>query len=106
MVSRGPYGSFLEKGSSLLQWLLLCKCFISRQIILIPERNLGFWGNSPPTPPQRQHTMTQTPISHLRQNVSLGEVECLVKVKKKTLQKPCTINFARFRIQKDRDQSK
>ena len=32
-------------------------------------------------------------------------IECLVKVKK-TLQKPCTINLALRRIQKDRDQSK
>ena len=35
----------------------------------------------------------------------LGEVECLVKVKKKTPQKPCAINLAQRRIQKDRDQS-
>ena len=31
---------------------------------------------------------------------------CLIKVKKKTLQKLCTINLAQRRIQKDRDQSK
>ena len=31
---------------------------------------------------------------------------CLVKVEKKTLQKPCTNNLAHRRIQKDRDQSK
>ena len=32
---------------------------------------------------------------------------CKIKVKKKkTLQKPCTINHAQRRIQKDRDQSK
>ena len=31
-------------------------------------------------------------------------IECLVKVKK-PLQKPCTINLAQRRIQKDRDQS-
>jgi len=42
-VSRGSYGSFLEKGGCLLQWLLLCKSFFSGQIISIPERNLGFW---------------------------------------------------------------
>ena len=32
-------------------------------------------------------------------------IECIIKVKK-PLQKPCTINLAQRRIQKDRDQSK
>ena len=32
--------------------------------------------------------------------------KCLIEVKKKTLQIPCTINLAQRRIQKDRGQSK
>ena len=36
----------------------------------------------------------------------INEKEFLVKVKKKTLQKPCTNNLAQRRIPKDLDQSK